>query len=258
MSAYYSIVQYTPDPIIGEYINIGVVVFGQGRCLTRFLHNWSRVKQFGGNVTALKAFAHEAQQKLDEQKVREAAQRWANSIQFTPPAASLLAPDALLSDAAERFLIDPTTASRSRRTRRDAIALAGRCLATALRERVGSRTAAKALLKRHYHIQGLLDEHEFDLSVANGHPFFAVQGLSFEAPDENDRLIKDVHATAFSVEDVKKRNPDFPVGIVALMSTDVSPLYERSAHTLRQVGAEVVTEDQVDQWAAYMVEHAAL
>jgi hypothetical protein len=257
MPAYYSVVQYTPDPIIGEYINIGVVVFGEGRFLTHFLQNWSRVKQFGGNVTSLKAFAHEAQQKMDEEKVREAARRWSNCIQFTPPAASLLNPDALLSDAAKHYLIDLPPASRSRRTRRDAIALAGRCLTTALRERVG-RTAAKSLLKRHYPISGALDQHEFDISVANGHALFAVQGLSFDAAEENDRLIKDVHATAFSVEDVRKRDPDFPVGVVALLPGDEPPQYQRAVHTLREVGADVVTEDQVDQWAAYMVEQAPL
>jgi hypothetical protein len=128
---------------------------------------------------------------------------------------------------------------------------------TALRERVG-RAAAKSLLQRHYQIPGALDQHEFDFSVANGHALFAVQGLSFEAAEENDRLVKDVHATAFSVEDVKKLDPDFSVGVLALVPKDVSPLYRRAVHTLGEVGAEVVTEDQVDQWAAYMVQHAPL
>jgi hypothetical protein len=257
MPAYYSVVQYAPDLVTGERINFGVVVFGEGRLLTRFLQNWTRVKQFGGNVTSLKAFAHEAQHKLDEGKVREAAQRWANCIQFTPPAASTLGHDALLLDVTKRFLIDPPPASRSRRTRRDAIALARRCLVTALRERFG-RTVAKSLLKRHYQVPGTLDQHEFDLSVANGHPMFAVQGLSFEAAEENDSLVRDVHATAFSVKDVKSRDPDFPVGVVALAPPDAPPLYQRAVHTLRHVGAEVLTEDEVDQWAAYRVEEARL
>src|SRR5437879_5477961 len=61
MSAYYALIQYTPDPVIGELINIGVVVFGDGRTRFRFLHNWNRVKRFGANITSLKAFAHQAQ-----------------------------------------------------------------------------------------------------------------------------------------------------------------------------------------------------
>lgn len=257
MPAYYSVVQYTPDPIIGERINIGVVVFGNGQILTRFLKNWSRVKNFGGNVTSLKAFAHEAQHNLDEEKVREAARRWSNCIQFTQPAASVLTPELLLEDASKRFLNDPEKTCRFRRTRRDAVALARKYLKTALRDRVGG-TKARSLLKGHYPIDGTLDKHEFDLSVANGHPFFAVQGLSFETTEENDRLVKDVHATAFSIEDVRKHITNFPVGVVVLVPTDAPPLYQRAVHTFQAVGAEVVTEDQIDQWAAYMVEQASL
>jgi hypothetical protein len=39
---------------------------------------------------------------------------------------------------------------------------------------------------------------------------------------------------------------------------DVFPLYQRAVHSLSEVGAEVVTEKQVDQWAAYKVDRAPL
>src|SRR5262245_43933440 len=152
MPAYYALIQYTPDPVIDERINIGVVVFGDGWVRFRFLQNWTRARQFGANITSLKAFAHQAQ-KLNEAMIREAANRWRNSIQFTKPAGSLLEPEALLEDVAKRFLIDPTPAGKKNRTRRDAIVLARLRIGEALIERVG-KASAKGLLKSHYPVEG--------------------------------------------------------------------------------------------------------
>jgi Protein of unknown function (DUF3037) len=258
VSGYYSVIQYTPNPIIDERINFGVVTFGDGRVRFRFLKNWSRVKQFGANVTSLKAFAHKAAQNMTEAMVREAS-AWINSIQFTKPAASLLDPDALIEDMAKRFLVDPQPAGRQGRTRRDAVTLARRKLGEALSERVGKATA-KTLIKSHYPVEGKLDKHEFDLSVANGKPFFSVQGLSFEAegPEAIDRLVKDVRSTAFSVEDVRHRNSTFPVGIVALPPKGSSAVYDMAKRTFQEVGADLVEESNVDGWAAYRVEEAAM
>jgi len=47
MVSRYSIVQYVPNPIADQRINIGVLAFDDNRVCVRFLSNWERVKRFG-------------------------------------------------------------------------------------------------------------------------------------------------------------------------------------------------------------------
>ena len=47
MVSRYSIIQYVPNPIADERINIGVVAFNEDAVRTHFLSNWERVRYFG-------------------------------------------------------------------------------------------------------------------------------------------------------------------------------------------------------------------
>ncbi len=248
MPAYYTVVQFTPDPVIDERINIGVIVYGDGRVRAHFLQNWNRVRQFGAKVRPLQEFARDAS-RMTEDMVHDAAGRWINSIQLTKPAASLLTPDVLLLDVAKRFLVDPPTTQRHYRTRQDAVRIVRRNVVAALRSRIGG--LAVELVKDHFPLQGQTDKHEFDLSVTNGSPFFAVQGLSFEGPDSNE-LIKQVRATAWSIEDVRRRNRTLPLAVVMLCSRDPSDVYDRAMHTFGSLPVETVSEGQVDAWSERM------
>ncbi|MBD2774779.1 DUF3037 domain-containing protein [Iningainema tapete] len=62
MVSRYSIIQYVPDPIADERINIGVVVFNEDAVKSRFLTNWERVRLFGmEDIDFLKDFADRVQ-----------------------------------------------------------------------------------------------------------------------------------------------------------------------------------------------------
>lgn len=124
MVSYYSVVQYVPDPIANERVNIGVIVFGDGRFLSRFLRNWDRVCHFSTrDISSTRNFAKGVEQSTDECErlppmirvdppdetgLRKLAERWMNSIQFTQPRAALRDPDALLASEAKRFLLEPS------------------------------------------------------------------------------------------------------------------------------------------------------
>lgn len=57
MSAYYTVVQYVPDPVTDERVNIGVIAFDRGVVRSRFLRNWRRIQQFGSeNLAFIKEF----------------------------------------------------------------------------------------------------------------------------------------------------------------------------------------------------------
>jgi len=119
MPSYYSIIRYVPDPISEECINVGVAVFGGPTPLVRFISDWTRARRFGGeNTEFLERFAKQVSGKQlgifadsgtwDEAGLRAVLGRWHNSIQFTPPRASLKEPAALLEDISGAFLRDIT------------------------------------------------------------------------------------------------------------------------------------------------------
>jgi hypothetical protein len=129
MPSYYSIIRYVPNPIAEEAINVGVAVFGGGSApLFRFIGDWTRARQFGGESTEfLQRFAKQvASAQLgifsesgawDESKLRSVLGRWHNSIQFTSPRASLKEPAALLDEVATDFLHGAVKREALRRTR---------------------------------------------------------------------------------------------------------------------------------------------
>src|SRR5215216_2591135 len=129
MPAFYTVVQYVPNPIADERINVGVVVFADGQLRSRFLRDWGRVSRFAqeeigyvrefadwvgdaavqsavGLVTAaLPGFSPPF--RADEQTIRRIAEEWSNSIQLTAPQPSLEDPDTLLQSMAQTHLREP-------------------------------------------------------------------------------------------------------------------------------------------------------
>ena len=104
MASYYTVVQYVPDPLAGERINIGVFAYGEGRILCRFLQNWNRVRAFGGeDIQFLLDFTERAKSFTAEQ-VKKMAANWNHSIQLTEPRGWLTSPEDLLAEVAGLFL----------------------------------------------------------------------------------------------------------------------------------------------------------
>lgn len=123
MVSRYSIIQYVPNPIADERINIGVVAFSDHEVRVQFLVNWERVRNFGmKNIDSLKDFAERMKETAsrglvfpgDEEseipkheRLTKIARGWMNSIQFTEPRPSLAHVDKLLHNIVEDFLVEP-------------------------------------------------------------------------------------------------------------------------------------------------------
>ena len=117
------IVQYVPDAVTNERINIGVIVLDENRASAAFLSNWGRVKQFAGrDIQFLQDLQHDSRH-WDAEAVLRFSQQWTG------------------------FMVGDT-----------------------------------------FH-------HKFDVTVANGKPYFAAQGISFEVP-ETRFLEKELSSTA--------------------------------------------------------------
>lgn len=262
MSAYYTVVQYVPDPLTDERVNVGVIAFSGDDVRARFVRDWRRVRQFGGeDISFLRDLAKRAHEwtgrelqlpglgesvRLDEDGVRDIAGRWINTVRFTEPRGSLLEAEELLEDMAVRYLRHP----RKKRAFRDR-----RSAATLVRTRIEAaleRTATdswKTLLKKNHMLRGKLDEHKFDVVAEDAHLFFAAQGLSFEGPVTREQE-REIAETAWALDDVRAQFPRVPLSVVALPPKTGSKTYNRARHVFDGLGAKVVTEDEVEDWAA--------
>jgi hypothetical protein len=248
MPSYYSVIQYVPDLVKDERINIGVVAFDERCAVTYFIENWSRVRQFGGNVASLRNLAKHIGE-LTPATLKTVMDSWQESIRFTKPAASLLNPDSLLIDVAKRCLIDPEQPVKEYRNRQQAVAVMKEKLSGAFEQEIGK--AGKKLLRTDYHVHGRLDKHEFDVAAVNGQPFFVADSLSFEIPENKD-LVKLVHSVAWDIDDIKHDLPDFPLAIVALPPKKPSQLYDNAMRTFAALGADIILENKLTDWSRRM------
>src|SRR5215217_2159275 len=152
----YTVIQFVPDTVADERINIGVMAFRGGDVRARFLTNWTRVRNFVERDTRfLEWFARDIQAnatsagvglfdelrgQLNDKAVARLIGEWKNSIQFTPTRTSLKAPADLISDLARWFLVEPESHGRAYRDREDAGRLVAHTVRHAL-DRSGSRVS---------------------------------------------------------------------------------------------------------------------
>ncbi|MEG4274709.1 MULTISPECIES: DUF3037 domain-containing protein [unclassified Microcoleus] len=271
MASRYSIVQYVPNPIADERINIGVVAFDDNDVRVQFLNNWSRVQAFGReDIHFLRDFAKRMNFAASEgllfpgdepdgtpkhERLKKIAQGWINSIQFTEPHGSLDNVENLLEDIAQTYLVN-VVPTKTKRNRQDA----ARITTSIIRKTLISyddKPALKEMLKNDFPVKGSHKEHKFDAVVANGQPYFAAHGISFEVhiPESLQDSI------SWMISDVKESDPKLPIGIVALPPKQewqdyekLNKLYQTTISTYRDLGAEVLQENEVQPWASQTID----
>lgn len=267
MASKYSIVQYVPNPIADERINIGVVAFDDKRVCVQFLTNWDRVSKFGGeDINFLKDFAHRMNAASESgllfpgdhpddtpkhERLRKLARGWINSIQFTEPRGSLDNVDSLLADIVQTCLVEPTTQKPKGRDRQAAARVAISAIRKVIKRHLPEQ--AKDLLKTNYQIRGSKTQHEFDVVVSNGKPYFAAHGISFEV--QVPQTLQD--SVYWRISDVKKYDPNFPLAIIVLpprpddsAHQQLEHIYEQNTTTYRELGASVIVENEIEPWVS--------
>lgn len=269
MSSKYSIIQFVPDHITGERINIGVVAFDRDDVRIRFLTKWDRVSHFAnqdirflkriakdlsGAASANGVFAGmENRPHLNEDLLSNIIGKSINTIEFTEARTSLKNVDDLVNDTAARFLSVNVVAQRGYRTKATAAAIANRKIRDVLAHRLGN-DFAEEFLKPKEELRGKFQPHIFDTVVANGVPYLASNSISFELPEGKD-LQNQVQLAAWSIRDVLEENPGFPIGVLALPprpneeNAKIVNLFAETIDLYRELGAAVLDEDSVDVWA---------
>src|SRR5260370_37888151 len=188
----YCVVRYLPHPLSGEMMNVGIIVWGEGKIVTHFMKDWRRIKTFGReDISFLRDFVEQIETstsleqklptlgpgQLDVRRLEELVANWGNSIQFSEPRTSLQPPEDVLREIGSIYLPGLPHRRQHGRNRLTAARVALDCISHVLLEERGP--LSEGLIKRQHGIRGKFDEHRFDVAVANGRTFLAAQGLSF-------------------------------------------------------------------------------
>ncbi len=266
MASQYSVIQYVPNPIADERINIGVLAFNDQVVRVHFLQNWKRVKQFGNeDVSFLREFADRMEESAarggffledgykdipKHQQIIKVARGWMNSIQFTEPCGSLLDVDRLLEDTAETYLLEIENIEDNlpkkifSRDRKVASKIANKTVKQVLKELKGEQ--AQEYFKTS--LAGKHEGHKLDAVVANGKPYLAVHGLSFEVHSPKSVL----DALSWAIVDVKNSYQGLPFGVLLLPPKrelrELTKAYETAIEKYEDLGAILLKENDLEDW----------
>jgi hypothetical protein len=277
MPIYYTVVHAVPDPVAGEFANIGVVVFGDGEVRTRFLRQWGRVEAFAReDISYLQDFAQEfereaaatlanvRQQPLDpfaapptveEDELRRMAAAWSNAIQFSPIEVAEGDPDLLLVELADIFLKEETQRPRGYRDTGVAARAAEGWLRSAFERRLGQSRTKNVIWGRRELPGKKYDHNKIDAAVVNGRIYHVARGLSFEI-QSRDRLETQVSQTILQLGDLRDRYDDLALSIVTLLPPDLErlprfarDLYRDTQTSSSRIDAQLVEEARGEAWA---------
>jgi hypothetical protein len=282
MPAHYTIVQYVPDPIADERINVGVIVFGSGQIRSRFLQNWDRVRRFAQeDIGFVREFAervdavtHDAGPRslilplpsspepfsLDEATIRRIADEWSNSIQLTAPQPSLEDPEMLLRRLVQTHLREPVPRARRFRDHQAAARFAASTVRSAFREKLGNAWAEKAVHSG-YEIGGkVVPLIRVDLAVTNGRIYAASQSLSFETNDMSS-LDWQMRDAVYTLRDIGERRTVIRRDVVVFPPNPDLPNWRKADEKFRvlsamcrETGAGLIVSDQAPGWAEDLVD----
>lgn len=268
MNSRYSVLQYTPDPVTGERVNIGVVAWDQERAVCRCTNNWRRLRPIlGENLAFVRGFAADLETRAKgwspdveadffDALVTKFLGNWTSSIQITEPRGSIKGAAATVANVAPIFLSILTHEREHRRTRSTAVSMAVQALRRAVTTRISQEASEKAVVLRPI-VNGALEHHTIDVAVRNGKILSGVHALSFETADPN-RLEKDVEATAWIVDDIHKSDAALRISVFALPPTEATrDAYARADRIFKAMRVPLIAEGDLGNWAARQADELA-
>jgi hypothetical protein len=109
--------------------------------------------------------------------------------------------------------------------------------------------AAAEVVERDVTLRGRLEEHQFDYRIANGAARELIRALAVETEDR-DASNKEVDALAWAIDDVRQAGEDVPIDVVGVGNERI---LERAQRIYDGLGAALVREDEIDEWARRVV-----
>lgn len=254
MTSQFSVLQYVPDPLADERINVGVIAYDDSEQAFRVLKDWHRVERFAGHPAAhLRASVLDLLDELAEVEPTDLPGRlgewrsgWHGSLTLTPPRVSLDPPERVLDDIAASVLKESPTRTRTQ-TKSQVVASVRRELEGALNQ-VTEGLGTK-LVGTRVDLAGRRIHHEVDLAVRNGHVMLAAQAISFARP-ESRSVERDVGALAWLLEDVASTSTAPPIDVVVAPPRDPERRdYQTAMRLFGELANEVVQTQSIERWA---------
>lgn len=254
MTSYYSVIQYSPDPIAEEKVNIGVLTWDDSGARVKFVRDFRRARLLGmDGFSELRPFAEFVEQKTRAcgdlvgglafpDYISNELIHWSSFIQLTPPRGSLENPCDLLARLVPRY-IKETRTLRSRvrgRDRRAATSEAFSLFTAAVRELSAEKPVHQ--VRRQQEIEGRLNGHLFDVVLSNDTVAAALDTISFEV-GTGPFLQKEVDSIAWAIDDVRSKRPDLPLAVYALktsMTAERRKVFSRARKTYDGLNAVLI------------------
>lgn len=270
---YYSIIQYVPNQIRNERINIGVIVVNKDGSFskTKFTNRFSRAKNFSGrNVSFLKDFSKNFQFETNDQKLlayentkwdlgrlKKVSGQWWDSIQFSEIKTSINPPEKVLSDMFNLFVEGFSKESaKLYRYKEAAIQLASDAFKKAILNKHPNIRGINKYIRIRSKIKGRRADHAFDVVVRNGNPYIGVKGLSFEIKKPG-HIEQSIFALAYEMGDVLKSHPKLKIGVVSLLpkrtTKKIRELYQEGQNVFKDIDAELIPEKEILDWANFNI-----
>lgn len=116
MACQYTVVQFIPDPIADERLNIGIIAFNKSEIATAFLHDWGKVEAAFGQfkVNQAKDFEREIKDTIEKGEIDAAGMEHIigqnlSDIELTSPRGSTYSePKELIEQIRHIFLKENT------------------------------------------------------------------------------------------------------------------------------------------------------
>jgi hypothetical protein len=265
---YYSVVKFIPDPLSGESVNIGLIVFSPegeyGRAVFDDSERRARRIAPGANLAFLDQVERELRDALprptgqktlglagrgwDSEALWRLSRDSQNVLQFSEPLASTEEPERLVHRLKEIYL--PALAGRSRS--RDALAVRRHV------RRDLVRVGLSAWLRDDFEVKGRHDRYRFDIAVVrngNGSADQLIESMTLAKAD-TEATRRELDALGYALYDLRNAERTGPVALV-VAPDESRTLVKLAGSILDEFDAEVVIEDAADNWAAALAERLA-
>ena len=258
------IVQFVPDALTEERINVGVIVFDEQAVECHFLSNWSRVRCFAGEeIEFLRDFAHDTTKALSGTSaldlgagkdmgrgraftpdlLNRISKEWAGAIQLTPPKSSPRSRTSVLEWATNRFLVDPH-APKTLKSITDS-KMRNNVLRIVQRQarRFLLPESAESMIHTDYVWRGKLEEHIFKVALANGHSLAGFDAISMNNPA---RGIVQASRIKWALSDIRQQDKETPLVVAVHPPKEDLGEYRTLLKTIRDLRGEAVPEDEAE------------
>ncbi len=256
MATNYTVIQYVPDPVADERVNVGIVAWNETEIRLHFVSDFKRAQRLG-KVSMLPAIEQVKDYLLDiesqpfdssaAERIKIMVQESYNLIQFRPISITRSAPSAAVVELSSTFLKEQNrTVARTRRGSAWVNNLFIRKAETVANKVWGDAAATvniDHIFKPHASIKGDLTQHKTSFALQNGTLRLVGLADSMETQASAEKQGK----VMFDAQDLRRENPNVLMTCLLLPPRDPNEkaveMYRDTVSLLHKLGVATMEEE---------------